>query len=423
MSHRFTPRRQAWRVTALLTVVLMACLVGVVVAVIRTVAGGGGAVSTGPAVGGAAAGGGGAAAGRDSPAPGSPAPSRPARANAPPEPPRCTAAEAIEALPIRHRLAQLLMVGVDGDSAAEARDVMLDERVGGIVLTGDGTGLLTGGALDRLQQQVAIPVAVAVDDEGGRVEHFDELAGELPSAREMARTMTPQQVYRLARQRGELMHDLGVTVNLAPVLDVSDQPDGGAIGDRSFSDDPAVVTRYAGAFAMGLRDAGVLPVFKHFPGHGRARGDSHEGAVTTPPLDELRGHDLLPYRRLLGPRSAVMLGHLDVPGLTEPGTPVTISPAALRLLRGQLGFDGLVLTDDLVAMEAITDRLELTAAVRLALAAGADMAMWVSHEQVDEVLDHLERSVADGSLPVPRVNEAVGHVLAAKGVDPCTLRG
>lgn len=418
MSHRST-RRQRWPVTALLTSVLAACLAGVVVAVVRTVAGGGSDVPTSPMAEGAKAGGGGDAATDGAAAPGRPTRTVPRT----PAPPRCTAAGAIEALPIRQRLAQLLMVGVDGDSAAGAREVILGEGVGGIMLTDDGTGVLTSGALDRLQQDAAIPAAIAVDDEGGRVEHLDELGGELPSAREMAQTMTPQQVYRLARQRGELMHDLGVTVNLAPIVDVSDQSDGGAIGDRSFSDDPAVVTRYAAVFAQGLRDAGVLPVFKHFPGHGRAEGDTHDGRVTTPPLDELRGHDLLPYRLLLGPRSAVMLGHLDVPGLTEPGAPATISPAALRLLREQLGFDGLVLTDDLVAMRAITERADLAEAVRLALAAGADMAMWVAHEQLGEVLDHLEGSVADGSLPVPRVNQAVGRVLEAKRVDPCALRG
>ncbi len=403
MTHRSTQR--SWRFATLLAGVVAACLAGVVVAVVRAAPGGGGeplprAAPTGQAPSGAA--------------PSSLPPS--------PEPPRCTAAAAIAELPLRQRLAQLLMVGVDASGPAEAREAVSTEQVGGIFLTGDATGLLTGDALGRVQQAATIPVAVAVDDEGGRVQRLDGLEGELPSAREMAATMTPGQVYQLALQRGEAMHDRGVTVDLAPSVDVSDQPDDAVIGDRSFSDDPVVVTRYADAFAQGLRDAGVLPVFKHFPGHGRGDGDSHSGAVTTPPLDALRRLDLLPYQRVLAPRSAVMLGHLDVPGLTEPGTPASISPAALALLRDDLGFDGLVMTDDLVAMRAITDRLALPEAVRQALAAGADMALWITDEELGEVLDHLEQAVADGSLPEQRVNEAVGRVLAAKAVDPCAVR-
>ncbi|MPZ66588.1 MAG: glycoside hydrolase family 3 protein [Pseudonocardiaceae bacterium] len=364
-----------------------------------------GAAATGPAADGAA-------------------PSSAARPVPPsPQPPRCTAAAAISELPIRQRLAQLLMVGVDASGPAEARKAVSSEQVGGIFLTGDATALLTGGALERLQQAATIPVAVAVDEEGGRVQRLENLDGKLPSAREMAQTMTPRQVYELALQRGEAMRDRGVTVDLAPSVDVSDQPDNAVIGDRSFSDDPVVVTRYVDAFAQGLRDSGVLPVFKHFPGHGQGDGDSHSGAVTTPPLDELRRLDLLPYQRVLNPQSAVMLGHLDVPGLTEPGTPASISPATLALLRDELGFDGLVLTDDLAAMRAITDRVDLPEAVRQSLAAGVDMALWITSEELDEVLDHLEQSIADGSLPEQRVNEAVGNVLAAKGVDPCAVRG
>lgn len=393
--------------TALLTGLVVACLAGVVVAVVRAASSGDG----GPP---AAAPGGddGAVAGPATAA--SPRPLPP-----PPPPPRCTAASAIAELPIRQRLAQLLMVGVDASGPAEAREVVSSEQVGGIFLTGEGTGLLTGGGLERLQDIATFPVAVAVDEEGGRVQRLDELDGELPSAREMAETMTPQQVYQLARQRGAAMRDRGVTVDLAPSVDVSDQPDDAVIGDRSFSDDPEVVIRYAGAFGRGLLDAGVLPVFKHFPGHGRSDGDSHTGAVTTPPLAELRGDDLLPFRLLLGPRAAVMVGHLDVPGLTEPDTPASISPAALALLRDELGFDGLVMTDDLAAMRAITDRVDVPEAVRQALAAGSDMALWITNEELGDVLDHLERAVATGSLPEQRVNDAVAHVLATKRVDLC----
>ena len=345
----------------------------------------------------------------------------PAPAPVPTEAPLCTPEGAIAALPLRERLAQLLIVGVDTSGPDEALAVVTDDQVGGIFLGGSATGLLTDGALAPVQAASAIPLAVAVDDEGGRVQRIDALDGELPSARDMAADLTPQQVYELARRRGEALRARGVTIDFAPSVDVSDQPDDAVIGDRSFSSDAAVTTQYADAFARGLRDAEVLPVLKHFPGHGRA-GDSHTGEVSTPPLGQLQGVDLVPYRQLIGRGAdAVMMGHLDVPGLTEPGTPASISPAALALLRDDLGFDGLVLSDDLGAMRAITDRFDLPEAVRASLAAGVDMALWVTEDRVGEVLDHLEAAVAAGSLPEQRVNEAVRRVLAAKGVDPCAL--
>ncbi len=335
---------------------------------------------------------------------------------------RCDPVTAVAQIPLRRRLAQLLMVGVDPSGPAQARDVVAAEQVGGIFVGGSATGLLTGDALATVQEVAQLPVAVAVDDEGGRVQRFDEIAGSIPSARQMAATLTTQQVYELARQRGAVLRASGVTVDFAPTVDVSSQPDDEVIGDRSFASDPEVVIRYADAFAQGLRDSGVLPVFKHFPGHGRADGDSHAGTVTTPPIAELQGSDMLPYRRLLGSGAeAVMVGHLDVPGLTAPSVPASISPVALAMLRDEFGYGGLVISDDLGAMRAITDRMDLPEAVLTSLAAGVDIALFTTYEPPGEVLDHLEQAVATGVLPQSRVDGAALRVLHAKGIDPCLL--
>jgi beta-N-acetylhexosaminidase len=230
--------------------------------------------------------------------------------------------------------------------------------------------------------------------------------------------MTPEQVRDLAKVRGDALRARGVSIDFAPVVDVTKQPDNAVIGDRSFSSDPEVVARYALAFAHGLRDGGVLPVVKHFPGHGRASGDSHRSVVTTPPLDQLRTVDLLPYRQLLGvDRMAVMVGHIDVPGLTG-GQPASLAPATYRLLRTEYGFRGVAFTDDLAAMRAVTSRYTLPEAVLQALTAGADIALWSSGGQVSEVIDVLEQALATGRLTEARVDEAVHRVLRAKSACP-----
>jgi beta-N-acetylhexosaminidase len=322
-------------------------------------------------------------------------------------------------MPLRDKLAQLLMVGVR--DAADARAVVVDNRVGGIFI-GSWTDLsmLTDGSIADISGVAGpLALAVSVDEEGGRVQRLSSLIGSQPSPRVLAQTKTPDEVYQIALQRGQAMRQLGITVDFAPVVDVTAAADDTVIGDRSFSSDPAVVTAYAGAYARGLRDAGLLPVLKHFPGHGHGSGDTHTGAVVTPALADLQNDDLVPYRTLVGQGPVgVMLGHVQVPGLTD-ADPASLSPAAYNLLRsggyGGPPFGGVVFTDDLSSMAAINQRYGVSDAVLLALQAGADIALWITTDEVPAVLDGLERAVNGGELLMQRVDDAVAKVAGLKG--------
>jgi beta-N-acetylhexosaminidase len=328
-------------------------------------------------------------------------------------------AAVLAAMSTRDKLAQLLMVGVrDGD---DAKAVVADHHVGGIFI-GSWTNLsmLTNGSVKNLSASTALPVAISVDEEGGRVARLSALLGPAPSARALAKTHTPDEVYAIALDRGHRMRGLGITIDFAPVVDVTDAPDG-VIGDRSFSADPNTVTTYAGAYAQGLRDAGLLPVLKHFPGHGHGSGDSHKGGVVTPPLSQLQTNDLVPYRTLLTQLPVgVMIGHLQVPGLTPDDLPASLSRDAVQLLRDGTGygappFNGPVFSDDLSSMAAISDRFGVSDAVLRTLQAGTDVALWVSTEEVPAVLDRLEKAVAAGELTTQRVDESLARVAAMKG--------
>ncbi|WP_068163011.1 glycoside hydrolase family 3 N-terminal domain-containing protein [Rhodococcus phenolicus] len=328
----------------------------------------------------------------------------------------------LASLTLRQKLAQLLNVGVTGTDDALA--VVQSEQIGGIFVgSWTDASMLANREIPRVAAQSPLPLMVTIDEEGGRVSRVGELLGEDPSARVTAQTMTVDETYAMALERGRELRDLGITVDFAPDVDVTDRPDDDVIGDRSYSDDPQVVVQYADAYARGLRDAGILPVLKHFPGHGSASGDSHTGSVVAPPLEQLRQVDLVPYRELVTSGVAVMIGHLDVPGLTD-GLPASISPAAVQLLRDGAGygappFDGVIFTDDLSGMRAITDNYGIAEAVAAALTAGVDQALWLTTDQVPEVLDHLEQSVQSGALPAARVDDAVRTVARAKGVLAC----
>ncbi len=324
----------------------------------------------------------------------------------------------------RDKLAQLLMVGVT--DAVDARRVVGDQHVGGIFITSwTDLSMLTNGTLTAIAHSAGpLQLAVSVDEEGGRVERLSSLIGSAPSARMLAQTQSAQEVYQLALERGQNMRKYGITIDFAPVVDVTDAPDDTVIGDRSFSSNPARVTQYAGAYARGLRDAGLLPVLKHFPGHGRASGDSHTGGVVTPPLAELISLDLEPYRTLVAQAPVgVMIGHMQVPDLTGDD-PASLSTAAVTLLRNGTGygappFNGPVFTDDLSTMKAITDRYDVPDAVLKALQAGADTALWVTDTEVSAVLDRLVAALAHNELSMRNIDASVRRMAEVKALGRC----
>jgi beta-N-acetylhexosaminidase len=324
---------------------------------------------------------------------------------APPTPRACAATT--EALPLRSRLAMTLMLGVDGDAPADVVALLeTPTRPGGVFVRG-------GKAIWDQKTLVPplgddLPLLVAVDDEGGSVQPMKDVVGELASAADLAGE-SDKALDSLASGRGADLRGLGINMVLGPVVDVGSA---GGIGDRAFGDTSDVVTAKAGAYARGLRKAGVLPVLKHFPGQGHADADTHESVATVPELALLRTSDLLPYETLLDEDPVgVMVGHLDVPGLTESGLPASTSAAAIGLLRSGYEFDGLVMTDDLVAMRAITNRFGVPEAAERALAAGADVVLLREPTDVEAVLDRLEEAVNLGRIPSRRVDAALARIV------------
>jgi beta-N-acetylhexosaminidase len=350
-------------------------------------------------------------------------------------PSACSPLSAVQAWPVARRAAELVVVpALDGRIAALG--AALHQQVGGVLLLGTPPATLraqvaAGNAL------VSVPLLVMVDQEGGAVQRLGGLVDSLPWPRDMARTMTTAAVTAAAARVGAEMKALGVGMDLAPVLDLDSGPSLDAAdpdGPRSFSPDPAVATAYGLAFARGLRQGGVIPVAKHFPGLGGASGNTDFGAARSAPLATLQHAGLLPFQAFAGAGlPAVMVSHAAVPGLA--GGPASLSGAAVDgLLRRQLGFRGLVLTDSLSAGAVAAAGYSVAAAAVAAVAAGDDMVLFGSTlttadvarlqpaavaASVSAIVGALVGAVQSGRLPASRLDEAVVHVLAAKGVDPC----
>lgn len=348
-------------------------------------------------------------------APESPASTVPTTSSEPPAPTREDLARAQLPTGQRAQVASLMMVGVGNfDQALEA----LNQGAGGIFI-GSWTdeNLLTepGRNIAALREIVGRDFSVSIDFEGGRVQRATHLLGDFPAPRVMAQTMTPEQVEDLAEILGTGLAAHGINVNFAPVVDV-DAWGLPVVGDRSFSDNPEIAATYATAFARGLENAGIIPVFKHFPGHGRASGDSHTQDVITPHLEEMKIYDLIPYGTALAQTDgAVMVGHMVVPGLGTDGVPSTLDPATYELLRtgdypGGVPYDGVVYTDDLSGMSAIAATHSPAEAVLASLRAGADQALWIDFSSLSAAIDRVDAAVTSGEYPREQMVESALRV-------------
>lgn len=352
--------------------------------------------------------------------------SRPAPSTPPPSA-QCDATTVLNGWSVARRVAQLVVVPVDEEDVSVAAP-FVSEGIGGLLLDGSAGPSNLGSALASVEQEApdGLKPFVMIDEEGGQIQRIANLVGYIPWPRTMAATMTQPEVRRLALQVGTRMRAAGITVDLAPVLDLSDSPGPSARypdGPRSFGTDPAVAASYAIAFAQGLASAGVVPVVKHFPGLGQATYDTDFGPATVPPLDELETSSLIPFESAIAARlPAIMVSLASIPGLTG-GLPAALSSSATTgLLRQKLGFGGLIITDSLSA-DAVTDAgfTVPEAAVR-AIEAGADMVL-VGPGEAAEVsaaaIAGVQAAVASGAITTNELDDADAHVLAAKGVSLC----
>lgn len=328
--------------------------------------------------------------------------------------PSCTPA------PLEKRAAAVLVVGIPGVTTADEPlgQSLVDMGIGGLFLSEPNveSAVQVRALVAGLRERAGRPLLVSTDEESGRVAVTREIVGAGPSPRRLARQSTPEQVRDYARGIGQRLADVGIDVDLAPLLDLDDGPYSGIVGDRSFSADPETAAEYGLAFSAGLDDAGVTPTVKHFPGQGRSTTDTHaEADVVDATVEELTETDLLPFQRAIDAGAPiVMLNHLGYSAL-DGDLPATLSPQAYALLR-EMGFEGVAMTDSL-GMGAVNLRWDFPEAAVRAIEAGADAALATDGNQAERMRDALVEAVGSGRLPEDRLNEAAARVTALAGGD------
>ena len=334
-----------------------------------------------------------------------------------------------ETLPLNAMIGQMVMVGFRGTgdtSDPEMRTVLEDVmsgRIGGVIYferdwqtKKRGRNIATLEQTARLsallQKDAPIPLFIAVDQEGGRVQRLkgDHGFPETPSAEEMGKK-TPGETKKSALLMGRNLKKLGINVNFAPVADMAVNPKSPAIGGigRAFSANPKSAADHAAAFMGGLNEAGIIGSYKHFPGHGSSVADSHK--KLTDVTETWSETELLPYRNL--PKNApimVMTGHLMLRKL-DAEYPASLSRAITTgLLREKLGWQGVVVTDDL-EMDAIALFYSEKERVRLAIEAGVDIILFGNNlkhdpEQGRKIYGIIKTLVDDGTVSKERIAES-----------------
>jgi beta-N-acetylhexosaminidase len=328
-------------------------------------------------------------------------------------------------------IGQMLLFGWQGAVAAEsqsvnehARALIEDAAVGGIILMGRNVDTpaqvkaLTTDLQARNGAYGRPPLFIAVDQEGGRVNrlnppHFSRQ----PGSGEIGAGGNPEAAQGAAVAIARELRTVGINWNFAPVLDVNNNPLNPVIGDRSYGDDPALVAAMGVAAVKGYQDeCGLLACGKHFPGHGDTTVDSHLGLpVVEHGLARLESVELVPFRAAIAAGLvAIMTAHIVFKQI-DPDRPATLSPAIVTgLLRREMGFDGLIITDCL-EMKGVTQHCDASEAAVRAVLAGADILLcchtWTTQAAIRTAL---QGAVASGRISAARIDESLGRIARAK---------
>ena len=337
----------------------------------------------------------------------------------------------LDSLTLEEKVGQLMMPFLLGNfapegssSARRARALVEEHRVGGIIIS-VGSPTEVAAKLNRLQSLSQLPLLVSADLEAGAGFRFEGVvhaptniwlggATRFPALMALGASGDPGLAYEMGRVTALEARALGVHVPFAPVLDVNNNPENPVINVRSLGEDPEMVALLGAAFVRGLQDHGVIATAKHFPGHGDTGIDSH---IALPVIrvgrERMDSVELFPFRRAVGAGlGAVMTAHITVPEITGARTPATLAPSVLTgLLRGEMGFGGLVFTDamDMGAVDRMFERGE---AAVLALEAGADVILMPP--DLAAAREGIMAAVRAGRLSEERIDRSVLRILRAK---------
>ncbi len=323
----------------------------------------------------------------------------------------------VASMTLKEKIGQMVMIGIHGTDVTEDSLFMLHQyHIGGIILfdrnmeSQEQVKLLNAHLQEKAEEK--LPLFIGVDEEGGMVARMKDQLPPPPSAQEIGDTGDPENAREWAEKTAAALKGIGFNLNFAPVADV------GMERGRSFSEDPYVVADFVQAAGSGYEREHIIYCLKHFPGLGQSQTDTHKDtSVVSVSLPELRQRDLLPFRRMIAERNPadyfIMVSHAIYPALED--VPASISPVIQTdLLRKELKYDGVIITDD-IAMGAVANYYTPTELALKAVEAGTDIILSCHEYQTGtEVYLHLLDAAEKKKLSEERINESVKRILRVK---------
>lgn len=347
----------------------------------------------------------------------------------------------ISKMTLEEKVGQLLMVHFRGEIANEDAKILIQNvKVGGFIYYNWANALTSTEQVQKLSQSLqqlsqsthlAIPLLIAVDQEGGRVARLKEGFTVVPSNQAISDTHNPYLAEKYAAIIGQELLSVGINMNLAPVVDVNNNPNNPVIGDRSFGASPQIVIEFGAKALEGYRKVGILTTLKHFPGHGDVEVDSHlDLPLVGKSLEELERLELRPFVELAPAADAIMTAHLLVPALDAEHCS-TLSKNTLSYLRHTIGFHGVIISDSLVMSGVLKKCQSVDEAAIQALEAGCDilllggMQLTGDHQNLELTVSDIQRihksiigAIQTGRISQERLHEAVMHVFRLKNSLP-----
>ncbi|MEK4283668.1 beta-N-acetylhexosaminidase [Ureibacillus sp. FSL K6-0165] len=331
-------------------------------------------------------------------------------------------ANLVDNMTLEEKIGQMFFIGFSGEKLNDqVKRLIVERKIGGIIFFKDNlqssqqiTSLLN--EVKSLNNNNKYPIFLGIDQEGGSINRLPKEIASLPTNYSVGLKNNEVFAYEYGKLLGKQLATFGFNLNFAPVLDVNSNPNNPVISHRAISHDPTIVAALGIQMMKGIQSENIIPVIKHFPGHGDTSVDSHLALpMVNKSIKELDQVELLPFKKAIEENAdVVMIAHILLPQIDKQ-YPASISKTIItELLREKLGFNGVVITDDMT-MKAITNHYSLQEAALLSVKAGNDMIL-IAHDEdkIFSIIDELVTSVQRGEISEQRINESVMRILKLK---------
>lgn len=326
----------------------------------------------------------------------------------------------INSMTLDEKIGQMIITGFDGSEYNDDMDRLINEyKVGGVILFArnieDSSQMIE---LTRALQENNnnIPLFISIDEEGGRVSRLPDDIEKFPAAFDIGLINNDQTAYENGKEIGYTLKRLGINLDYAPVLDIYSNENNTVIGDRAFSKEESIVSTMGIATMEGIEDADIIPVVKHFPGHGDTEVDSHYGLpIVYKTLEELRNFEFIPFvKAIKNGCDVIMVSHIIL-NEVDSSNPASLSKIVISdLLRKDLEFDKVVITDDM-SMGAITSIMSIEEACIKSIEAGCDiLLLGNAYEEIEQVINSIKLKLYNGEISEEQINKSVKRILELK---------